>query len=73
MKMTSNGRWSQNIKSWISLQPLIGSASNLKLKETVSLEYYIYEHFSENFILKVSKKGWIYITLCVIFSCGATQ
>jgi hypothetical protein len=32
MKTTSNGRRPQNIKSWISQQPLIGSSSNLKLK-----------------------------------------
>ena len=32
MKTTSNGRRPQNIKSWISQQPLIGSASNFKLK-----------------------------------------
>ena len=32
MKTTSNGRWPQNIKSWISQQPLIGSSSNFKLK-----------------------------------------
>ena len=31
MKTTSNGRRPQNIKSWISQQPLIGSFSNLKL------------------------------------------
>ena len=31
-KMTSNGRWPQNIKKRISLQPLVGSCSNLKLK-----------------------------------------
>ena len=27
-----HGRWPQNIKSWISQQPLIGFSSNLKLK-----------------------------------------
>ena len=32
MKTTSNGRWPQNIKRWISQQPLIGSSSNFKLK-----------------------------------------
>ena len=32
MKMTSNGRQPQNIKSGISQQPLIGSYSNFKLK-----------------------------------------
>ena len=32
MKMTSNGRWPQNIKSWISPQPLIESSSNFKLR-----------------------------------------
>ena len=32
MKTTSNGRRPQNIKSWISQQPLIGSSSNFKLK-----------------------------------------
>jgi hypothetical protein len=31
MKTTSNGRWPQNIKSWLSHQPLIGSSSNFKL------------------------------------------
>ena len=30
--MTSNGRRTQNIKSGISQQPLIGSSSNFKLK-----------------------------------------
>ena len=32
MKTTSNGRRPQNIKSWISQQPLIGSSLNFKLK-----------------------------------------
>jgi hypothetical protein len=32
MKTTSNGRWPQNIKRWISRQPLLGSSSNFKLK-----------------------------------------
>ena len=32
IKTTSNGRRPQNIKSWISQQPLIGSSSNFKLK-----------------------------------------
>jgi hypothetical protein len=32
MKMTSNGRWPQNMKRRISQQPLVGSYSNLKLK-----------------------------------------
>jgi hypothetical protein len=31
MKMTSNGRWPENMKSRISQQPLIGSYSNWKL------------------------------------------
>jgi hypothetical protein len=31
MKTTSNGRRPQNIKSWISQQPLIRSSSNFKL------------------------------------------
>ena len=31
-KMTSNGRWPQNMKSRISQPPLVGSYSNLKLK-----------------------------------------
>ena len=31
-KTTTNGRQPQNIKSWISQQPLIGSFSNFKLK-----------------------------------------
>ena len=29
-KTTSNGRWLQNMKIWISQQPLIGSSSNFK-------------------------------------------
>ena len=33
MKTTSNGRQHQNIKSWISKQPLIGSSLNFKLKQ----------------------------------------
>jgi hypothetical protein len=32
MKMTSDGRKPQNIKSGISQPPLIGSSSNFKLK-----------------------------------------
>ena len=32
MKMTSTGRQPQNIKSWISQHPLIGSYSNFKFK-----------------------------------------
>ena len=32
MKMTSHGRRSQNIKSGISQQPLMGSYSNFKLE-----------------------------------------
>ena len=32
IKTTCNGRQPQNIKSWISQQPLIGSSSNFKLK-----------------------------------------
>ena len=32
LKTTSNGRWPQNIKNWISQQPIIGSSSNLKHK-----------------------------------------
>ena len=32
MKTTSNGRLPQNIKSWISQHPLIGSSSNFILK-----------------------------------------
>ena len=32
MKMTSNGRWPQNIKSGIYQQPLVGPYLNLKLK-----------------------------------------
>ena len=32
MKTTSNGRRPQNVKSWISQQPLIGSSWNFKLK-----------------------------------------
>ena len=31
-KRTSNGRWPQNIKTWISQQPLIRSSSNFKPK-----------------------------------------
>ena len=32
IKMTSNGRWPQNINFGISQQPMIGSSSNFKLK-----------------------------------------
>jgi hypothetical protein len=32
MKTTSNGRQPQNVKSWISQQPLIGASSNFNLK-----------------------------------------
>ena len=31
MKTTSTGRWPQNIKSWISQQPITGSSSDFKL------------------------------------------
>ena len=33
IKTSSNGRWTQNIKSRISHKPLVGTYSNLKLKQ----------------------------------------
>ena len=62
-KAITNGRRPQNIKGWISQQPLLGSSSNLKLKLTANgrqhqnIKAWIYQQplvgFSTNFKLKL--------------------
>ena len=53
MMTTSNGRRPQNIKSWMSQQPVIGPCSNFKLK----LRWPNYIVYCTNSLIKTNSNG----------------